>query len=313
MQDHVNNVEQSLVHSASNCVDNVSSLWNSSGSLIPKPHYANDSVMNIDFSHHANEVKKPRFSFSSQSSSQSYQEASGTKGSNLQEQSSSVNSVEGHMKPHLSLGTSEIVFQLPKVDYGQSIPMAYPLGDTYIGGVMGTYGPHMTIHPQVLAVPSSFRVPLPLEPAEDAPIYVNPKQYNGILRRRQLRAKLEAQNKLIKERKPYLHESRHLHAVKRLRGTGGRFLNTKDLKQQPEATDCLDGPGPSQLQLGDGTRKKSELRDPSSSSSSEVMSFSPGHFMSFTGGLHPHGGQIMEGAGVLNFNGPSRRRVPVMR
>ena len=48
---------------------------------------------------------------------------------------------------------------------------------------------------------ASTRVALPLDLAEDGPIYVNAKQYHGILRRRQSRAKLEAQNKLIKNRK----------------------------------------------------------------------------------------------------------------
>ncbi|TYH36111.1 hypothetical protein ES332_D13G242000v1 [Gossypium tomentosum] len=138
---------------------------------------------------------------------------------------------EGRVKPVFLVNNPNTLFSPSHQNYNHSMAWTqYPYANAYFNGMFTPYGLQAIIHTQ-LGGNAPTRIPLPLDLAEDEPIYVNPKQYHGILRRRQYRAKLEAQNKLVKSRKPYLHESRHRHALNRVRGSGGRFLSKKTLQQ----------------------------------------------------------------------------------
>lgn len=67
------------------------------------------------------------------------------------------------------------------------------------------------------------KLQLPTESMNEAPVYVNPRQFHRILKRRMARRNQNWQARKLRS-KSYLHESRHRHACNRQRGPSGMFL-----------------------------------------------------------------------------------------
>ncbi|CAN4110364.1 unnamed protein product [Withania somnifera] len=223
---------------------------------------------------------------------------------------------------HIGPTNAAIMAEQQKELTGHSAMLtSYPYPDMQYGGMM-TYG--APVHPHLFEIHHA-RMPLPLD-MEEEPVYVNAKQYHGILRRRQIRAKAELERKAIKRRKPYLHESRHQHAMRRARGSGGRFLNTKKLNEMDCAPEETKRYG-SAIPTHSGNSSASVSSDQGGKERSAVQDMHKGHSHSFSTG-NGHGssvyfaqstgseqgnGQYGRGSWSLLVNQASRGQHPVIK
>ncbi|KAK9913090.1 hypothetical protein M0R45_036915 [Rubus argutus] len=195
------------------------SSFGESASALSLPEHGNGVVMNRAMQSQANAGLDGGANFNKDVQTTVGSQSDGNSGRENQQMKSTSSAVVAKMGEHLDPNSQmELV--------GHSIVLtSYPYSDPQYGGILTHYGPQAMVPHHFYGLHHG-RMPLPLE-MEEEPVYVNAKQYHGILRRRQSRAKAELERKLIKVRKPYLHESRHQHALRRARGCGGRFLNTK--------------------------------------------------------------------------------------
>ncbi|CAN6546017.1 unnamed protein product [Malus baccata var. baccata] len=116
---------------------------------------------------------------------------------------------------HPGVPTTNMQYAVPpQFGTGHAVaPGAYPYPDPYYRSIFAPYetqpypsqpygAAQPTVHLQLMGIQQAG-VPLPSDAVEE-PVFVNAKQYHGILRRRQSRAKAESENKALKNRKVVL-------------------------------------------------------------------------------------------------------------
>jgi len=175
--------------------------------------------------------------------------------------------------------------------FGQQMICAkYPPMDQYYG-IFSAYGPQ---------IPGRVMLPMDMT-TDEGPIYVNAKQYHGIIRRRKSRAKAEMENKLSRTRKQYMHHSRHLHAMRRPRGSGGRFLTKKEIDQMAREGNNFHLSQPAGSQSSGGGLLQSDSGGGSANSSKEANGGGMNHHHHHHNHHHRHNHHHHSGSEVTSI------------